>query len=454
LNYLHFIQHNVYYSTNDNPLFTKGFESHHVLQPKHVNGLYGVFDSFRTEVPFKLIEVIDKRFNTPFVEFYPELTEVNKVTGEIKKVYGLPGSTLEDIIDPKTKKIIGKTLKPDKTIIKDGKTYRFYFRKTLETIKGVVVSSEVCVIQISAKLVDSEYFDGVHKGNIAKIIDDINSFGIIKIDLDTFLKYGNPIDVDICINTLIEDDDLNDMIQLVESYCPHKRLNVFKKKINCKNNIVNELRVGFEYGSRFIKNKPSSPFCKVYHKGKELINQSNVFFLNYINGKICNYKLDRLVRIEANVQNSKHKKRLVKMGLQANWKNMEDMFNTSPSELAKIVRAIFSNYNGLKVVPVVLKDTETPSFTIALLLWLLKVVIEKLNFTKFEILEFIPVYTDLYHKNSSDGAKRTLKSRATKLIDLWFAKLNEQNDSLQRKLKKNERIGCFLRVCGLDFLDN
>jgi len=449
---LHFIQHNVYYSTNDDPLFTKGFESHHVLQPHHVNGLNGFVDSLRVEIPIKFIDIVDPRFNAPFIECYPQLRKLDKKTGEVIEYYGLAGSSLEEIRDKKGKLICHQP-KPDRTIEVNGITYRFYFRKTLETIKGVAVSSEVCVIQISAKMVKSEYFNGITKNNISYIIDDINSFNIINIDLKTLLLYGKPLDIDICINSLIDDDNLNDSIVLIESYCPHKRLNVFKKKIKCKNDIVNELRVGFEYGNRHIKNMPSSPFCKLYHKGKELLNLSNVFFLNYLNGKICNYKLDRLVRIEGNVLNSKHKKRLVKMGYKANWKNLNDLLETPSTELANIVRCITNNYVGTKVAPVVLKDTETPSFSTFLLLWLLKVCIEKLNFTKLDILEAIPVYLRLYHPNSKDGTKKTQRCRATRFIDTLFAKLNEQNDSLQRKLKKNDVISSFLRLYGFNILD-
>jgi len=35
------------------------------------------------EIPIKLIEIIDPRFNAPFIEAYPQLTEIDKETGEV-----------------------------------------------------------------------------------------------------------------------------------------------------------------------------------------------------------------------------------------------------------------------------------------------------------------------------------------------------------------------------------
>jgi len=74
---------------NQDPLFTQGFEEHHVLQPHHIDGKHGFIDSLRVEIPIKLIEIIDPRFNAPFIEYYPQLTKIDKETGEVTEYYGI-----------------------------------------------------------------------------------------------------------------------------------------------------------------------------------------------------------------------------------------------------------------------------------------------------------------------------------------------------------------------------
>jgi len=187
------------------------------LLKKHNLDINAFIDSLRVNLPLSKIEIVDPRFNAPFTRVYPGLEEIDPETGQIMHVIGFPG-------DKRTKRVNGKWVqvkekkknkleqKPDHIEVLHGITYRFYFKKFIEpgykeklklNPDYVPVSSEFCVVQLSAKMCKEKYFEGLTLENIADIVNDINSFGIIEVDLPTFLEYGNPLDIDVCTNYLL-----------------------------------------------------------------------------------------------------------------------------------------------------------------------------------------------------------------------------------------------------------
>jgi len=421
-----------------------------VLKSHHL-GRNVFIDSCRVILPLSKVEIIDPRFNAPFTRVYPGLEEMDPETGQIMHVMGFPG-------DKRTKRVNGKWVdvkdkknkkhkleqKPDHIEVRDGITYRFYFKKYIEpgykeklkiNPDYVPVSTECCVIQVSAKASKEKYFDGITEENLRTFLKDINDIGIIKLDMETFLDYSNTSDIDVCMQTVMEMDDLDKILSVIREF--FKTANVFNKPKN----------KGFSIGSRSTKNLPSKPFSKMYHKGLELKNKSSEFFYKYLEPNMRNYQTDRLVRWEVNIQNSAHKKHLIKHGCNAHFKTLRELLETPREDLYKIVKTIAGfHFNKKKVTRAFSKAGM--GFSDYALLHFIEYAIEN-GKTLDQIRALVPLWLLDCFPNLNAGYKKVKKSRENKKLDTLIAMLVDVEKEIKQKLNQNNRIYTSLDLFGI-----
>jgi len=452
------LKNEAHYSTNNPKNYLENIDTNYddehfpiwsVLKKHHLDE--NVFiDSLRVNLPLSKIEIVDPRFNAPFTRVYPGLEEIDPETGEVMYVMGLPG-------DKRTKRVNGKFVevkdkkknkleqKPDHIEVVNGITYRFYFKKFIEPgykekVKlnpdYVPVTHECCVIQISSKSAKEKYFEGITEENLRVFLKDINDIGIIKLDFETFLDYTNTSDIDFCMQTLMEEDDLQKVLDVVREY--FKTANVFNKPKN----------KGFSFGSRSSKNLPSKPFCKMYHKGLELKYKSSEFFYAYLEPNMRDYHTKRLVRWEVNIQNSAHKKHLIKHGCNAHFKTLRELLETPRKDLLKIVKTIAGFHFNKKKVTRAFSKAGMSLKDYALLYYMEKDINAGASLDQIRTL--VPMWLFDCFPNIKATYKKVKKSRGKKELDTLINMLVNVKEEIKKKLEQNNRIGIQLNLFGIN----
>jgi hypothetical protein len=155
-------------------------------------------------------------------------------------------------------------------------------------------SEERYVIQINAKMLGSDYFEGINQNNIRKVYDYLQSFKVLEFTYDSFLD-GYVYDCDLCYDVSSTPEVWNGLCRKVHSMVKMELLKYVPDgwKDNSKN-------VGLEFNSRNA-GTPAHPFIKLYHKGLELTHSSYEFNKNFI--KKNNLPIGRL---EYNFKRRKH----------------------------------------------------------------------------------------------------------------------------------------------------
>lgn len=107
-------------------------------------------------------------------------------------------------------------------------------------LKSVVIGQESAQIEFSAKILQRQYPDLIHAGNIASVVDRINETGFCSIDRDGFLERAEVLRCD-CTSDLHVTGEIGEYLQSLRVYgslhpkyeaTPYKRTGlVFRKKV-------------------------------------------------------------------------------------------------------------------------------------------------------------------------------------------------------------------------------
>lgn len=358
-------------------------------------------DSLKVRIKRENVNIIDKRLITDFIAYYPTIEhldgEQQQLGDEFRKA------------EPFTKII-------------NGITYRIYIKAFIGNDR---LANEYVVFQISAKMLKEKYFDGITADNYRTIVDDINSFGVLHVSYDNFLK-GLVSDIDICINQLIDRKSLKGAFSFIENNPVNGKyplINVFQREGN----------VGIEFNKR-EKATNTTPYAKIYHKGLELMSKSVVFYRAYLEPMRTSV-LDNLVRYEFTIKAAKHKKFLCEKGFKADFKTLYDLLKCPEKELLKIAKSGIPFYLEPKAKLKI--DKEQSPTDIAFQYYIANLV--ALGWDEQQLLAFTA------HIDCPVAKSRT-KTKIKKLIDEAL----HADKVLKTKLEINSRANHFLKTLGVN----
>ena len=367
----------------------------------------GLIDSLKIRVKMERIKILDKRIITQYIAYYPDLESLDGDSHNGDE-FGFEFKNPEPY-----------------TRIIDGITYRFYPKAFITPRK---TAEEYMVFQVSAKMLKHSYFDGITKKNIKNIVDDINSFKIIKVELEDFLQ-GFVSDIDICINQLIALKPLKIAFSFINNFALSGKKALINQFLQEKSQ-----NIGLEFNKR-EKATNTTPYCKIYHKGFELQGKSVVFYKSFLE-PMRKSVLDNLVRYEFTVKAAKHKKHLQSLGFSAEFKTLSDLLNTSQDELTKIAKSGIANYLEPKRKSKILSMDMTPMDTM-IAYYIQELII--LGFPEDKLLGFQHLMEDKPVQRSQ------CKTKAKKIINY----IKDKDKVLKDKIELNNESKQFLKNIGL-----
>ena len=363
-------------------------------------------DSLKVRVKMSQVSIIDKRIITEYIKYYPTLEALDDE---------------QDFIDEELERA-----RPYMRII-NGITYRFYPKAFINKEK---YAEEYMVFQMSAKMAKKQYFNGITIDNIEQIVDDINSLGAIYITKEKMLN-GLVSDIDICINHSIDDKSLSTALALLnQSVRPGKKPLIHN--INKTNN-KGVRNLGMDFNKR-EKATNSVPYCKIYHKGYELLSKSIDFYKAYLEPMPAAL-LDKLVRYEFTIKAHKHKEYLCEKGYKADFKTLRDLLNAPMKDLRAIAQSGLGNY--IDVRPKSKVDGQQAPTDIMMQYWL-ELLISK-GCDRDTLLAFSYLIAD-------PSSRSRAKSKAARMIET----LTSANDQIQIKLMSNDKAKTFLYNIGIE----
>ena len=285
-------------------------------------------DSFKIRFPLDLADIIDSRLNEHQTK-YTIATDTGVVFSE----------------EP----IQNNSLKVP------FQNYHIHFR--IEEIFG----KKWLAILINSKLLEYQYREGIHSGNILSIYERINGCNVIAISYNDFMQ-GLVTDIDIKKDVVLSPELFKKVIpQFNRKTIPRKNQGQGVLSFNKKDNL------GIQWNSR-KHSSPTSPFLKYYHKGIESVYSKNsAFFAQYVDVT----ELSDVVRIETTIKDLKH---LTTHQITSN--KLRDIIAIPHDKLNSIIRhSVTSNlHERIKVVKP--RDTSKLSPSDAVLFALISYLIE------------------------------------------------------------------------------
>jgi hypothetical protein len=366
----------------------------------------GLIDSLKIRIKLDKVQIIDKRLVEDFIEYYPNIQQLDNDTEE--NGYEL------------------KKAKPLTKII-NGVTYRIYVKAFIGQNKQ---ANEYVVLQVSAKMLLHQYFEGITKNNIDVILNNINSLGIIRLTKETLLD-GLVSDIDICINQLIDEKSLKSAFGFIRNFPAHSKKPLIHFISQSQTNGSRNLGIDF---NKREKATNSTPYCKIYHKGFELLSKSVVFYNSYLS-PMRSSVIDNLVRYEFTIKASKHKEYLCKKGFKADFKTFGDLLNTKPKELLLIAQSGLKHYLEKQTKSKI--DTNQKPTEIVLQYYIENLI--NLGFDTEKLLGFTYLI-------DCPVSRSTTKTRVKKLV----SKLTADDNQKKRELEQNNRTNNFLKNLGYE----
>jgi hypothetical protein len=369
----------------------------------------GLIDSLKIRVKLEKIKIIDKRLITDFIAYYPDIDSLDGNYTEQQK--------------------LGDNYRKAEPFIKiiNGITYRIYIKAFIDSKK---TAHEYVVFQISAKMLKQQYFEGITVENFKMIVDDINAFGVLKVSYTDFLQ-GLVSDIDICINQLIDLKSLKTAFSFI-LHNPNKGKLPLIHHISQSNSLKNTFNLGMDFNKR-EKASNTAPYCKIYHKGFELLSKSSQFYRAFLEPMKASV-IDNLVRYEFTIKASKHKQYLCEKGFNANFKTLYDLLKVHQRDLKAIAQSGLKHYIEPKEKSKV--DKELNPMDLMVQFYIENLI--KLGFDEQKLLGFT-------HLIDCPVAKSRTKTKAKKLID----DLKNRDKNIKSEIMQNERSNNFLKNLGI-----
>jgi len=369
----------------------------------------GLIDSLKIRVKLDKVKILDKRLITDFIAYYPDIETLDNDLNEQQK--------------------LGDSFRKPEPFIKiiNGITYRIYIKAFIDSQK---IAHEYVVFQVSAKMLKEKYFEGITSENYDTIVKDINSFGVLHITRSDFLQ-GLVSDIDICINQLIDLKSLKTAFSFIQQN-PNKGKLPLIHHISQSNTIKNTYNLGMDFNKR-EKATNTAPYCKIYHKGFELLSKSITFYNAYLQPQKAAL-MDNLVRFEFTIKAAKHKKYLCEKGYKANFKTLYDLLKANPKDLKLIAQSGLKHYIEAKEKSKV--NTELNPMDLMIQFYIENLI--KLGFDEEKLLGFT-------HLIDCPVSKSRTKTKAKKLID----DLKNKDKNIKSEILQNERSNNFLKNLGI-----
>lgn len=366
-------------------------------------------DSLKIRVKLDKVKIIDKRLITDFIAYYPTIeafdndgTQHSKLGDDYRKA------------EPFTKII-------------NGITYRIYIKAFIDKNK---TAHQYVVFQISAKMLKQKYFQGITAQNYGMIVEDINAFGVLKISKNDFLQ-GLVSDIDLCINQLIDLKSLKTAFAFILQNPNAGKLPLIHH-INQSNTLKNTFNLGMDFNKR-EKASNAAPYCKIYHKGFELLSKSKIFYKTYLH-PMRTAVLDNLVRYEFTIKAHKHKEYLINKGFKADFKTLFDLLSANPNDLKLIAQSGLKAYIDPKETTNLEKDQSPTDI-------MLQYLFAELILSGYDTEKLL----GYAHFIDCPVAKSRSKTKGKKLID----DLLHRNKNVKDKIQQNNRSTNFLKNLGI-----
>ena len=369
----------------------------------------GLIDSLKIRVKLDKVQILDKRLITDFIAYYPTIEQLDNDGNEQTQL----GDNYRKA-EPFTKII-------------DGITYRIYIKAFIDKNK---TAHEYVVFQISAKMLKQNYFEGITYKNYSLIVDDINAFGVLKISKKDFLD-GLVSDIDICINQLIDLKSLKTAFSFILQNPNSGKLPLIHH-ISQSNTLKNTFNLGMDFNKR-EKASNSAPYCKIYHKGFELLSKSITFYKAFLEPMKASL-IDNLVRYEFTIKAHKHKEYLINKGFKADFKTLFDLLSANPKDLKLIAQSGLKHY----IEPKQKSNVDKTLSPMDIMVQYYQENLIKLGFDQEKLLGFM-------YSIDCPVAKSRTKTKAKKLID----DLKNRDKNLKAEILQNDRSSNFLKNLGI-----
>lgn len=363
-----------------------------------------LIDSLSLRIPFDECQILDDRLTSYTAIYYAALDEVD-----------------DEVLPPKP--IIftqyGITVRISLSVIP---TYDYDQERH--------VPKKFVNLTLSAKLLQSRYFEGVHKGNIMSLYNAFIDLNVFRCSYDTFLS-GYAIDIDICMNLHVESrnhfsDALNLLVTNSGSMAKYCHL------INKKENL------GLTFNNRDYA-KPSKPFIKLYFKQDELKTKSFDFYNEFLKDHYSD-QIIGLTRIEATIKNRDHKRRLSKYNILPEFKTLKELLEISEQPLHNFIKFSINSY----VEPRVRMKSPKLSPTDHVIFELLQNCIRS-GYDEASLLSIAESFEST-DKQTTANARTRIRSKIRKLKDLII----NTDIKIQTKLNYNAHVIEYLNNIGLN----
>lgn len=204
--------------------------------------------------------------------------------------------------------------------------------------KNNLIKKDFLCIQIPAKILGKDYFDGINSKNIDTIFDIVADHKIEFIgnkrndQLNTFKDYGKFRDTDLKKDyTGIDPQTLTALINDLHKVTKHSnRIDIGTRPYLQTDNL------GIDFGRRETS-KVASPHQVIYHKTIEMVNNSIDFYGQYFSTS----NIPQIARIETNFKDSQLWKRIDSKNTIA---EILDTLDTKQSHISNIVLECFSKH--------------------------------------------------------------------------------------------------------------
>ena len=362
-------------------------------------------DSFSLKIPLAYCEVIDLRLTSLTCLYYESI----------------------DAHDSQ--------LNPPKPLIfeKNGVKVRFSLCEIQihDKEQNIKIPTKFVNLTVSAKLLYSNYFQGITKDNIYQIFSEFIKYDVIKVSFEHF-KQGIISDVDVCFNRYI-----NNELQFIDS-CETlmSQTGIKSKWLKITNEPTNK---GISFNRRDFAT-PSIPFIKIYHKELELLNNSTIFWNNYLFEKYGDH-IKGLTRFEATIRNYKHKERLKKYGILDSFRTLDDYLQLPQNDLMKF--CIFSINGYIETKARVKAPDLSPTDHIIFEL-LQNCIIKGYDFKHLEAI------CETFKGSTSESTK-VAKSRIKKKIKDLFDLIIHKDLKLQTQASHNKHVLSYLEFLNFKY---
>lgn len=180
-----------------------------------------------------------------------------------------------------------------------------YYKIEKQVTKNQTIES-FCTILLSSKVLEGRYFEGIQNSTLYDVHQSLQSQNFIDFSLNDFAE-GEITDIDVKYDFISTDKATDFVTTLFNGAKMVKKAahgcSIYKKDDNC----------GIQFALRKTDSFKKAPYLKFYEKVRELNFKSNIFYDNYLKGKV--QLPPELIRCETTIKNKKH---LTLLGAEAN----------------------------------------------------------------------------------------------------------------------------------------